>query len=50
MSDRHCSNFKYTGSTSRDGELKAMKCVLRDQGLGSRDRELREIGSSRDRV
>ena len=35
--------------TSRDGEKKTMKCVLQDLGLGSRDGELREIRSSRDR-
>ena len=28
---------------------KKMKCVLRDLGHGSRDRELREIGRSRNR-
>ena len=34
--------------TSRDWEWKTMKYVLRDLGLGSRDKELREIRSSRD--
>ena len=46
-----CDNYTldWCVQVTRLREMETMKCVLRNLGLGSRDRELREIGSSRDR-
>ena len=47
-----CDNYTldWCVQPTRLREMESKKqCVLRDLGLGSRDRELREIGSSKDR-